>query len=142
MLPDWKQNLTTWIEQNKYKRFSWGVHDCFVFTNTAWRKMTGKGYADEWYDRYYDRNYRPLSPEQMREEFGYSELHEALDDKLNRLPVTSVCYGNLVGTSKRSVKNTTRIALGICLGNTSVFVGGRELQFLPTEDIQFAWSEK
>jgi len=142
MLPDWKQNLTTWIEQNKDRRFSWGVHDCFVFTNTAWRKMTGKGYADEWYDRYYDRNYRPLSPDQMREEFGYQELYEALDEKLKRVPVTSSSYGNLVGTTKRSNLNTTRVALGICLGDTSVFVGTRRLEFLPTDDIEFAWSYK
>ena len=142
MLPDWKQNLLVWIEENKERRFSWGVHDCFVFTNIAWRKMTGRGYADEWYDRYYDRNYRPLSTDQMRKEFGYQEVYQALDCKLKRVDVSSVEYGNLVGTTERSFKNTKRVALGICLGDTSVFVGTRRLEFLPTNDIEFAWGQK
>ena len=104
--------------------------------------MTGKGYADEWYDRYYNERYRPLSREEMQQEFGYNELHEALDDKLSRVPTSQVTYGNLVGTSKLSSNNTTRVALGICLGDSSVFVGTRELQFIPTDEIRFAWGEK
>ena len=104
--------------------------------------MTGCGYADEWYDRYYNKKYRPLSREEMQQEFGYNELHEALDEKLNRMPTPQVSYGNLVGTSKWSQNNSTKVALGICLGDSSVFVGARELQFMPTDQIQFAWGKK
>lgn len=142
MLEDWKYRLQAWIDQTRYMRFSWGVHDCFIFTNTAWRKMTGFGYADDWYDRYYNKDYRPLTRKEMQLEFGYSELYEALDQKLERVPVTKKEYGNLVGTSKWSERNTTGVALGICLGNSSVFVGARELQFIPSNEVQFAWGKK
>lgn len=142
MLSGWRQNLSGWIDEARHKRFAWGVHDCFIFTNTAWRKMTGKGYADEWYDRYYDRRYRPLGADAMRREFGYDALDKALDQKLQRIPVSSVAHGNLVGCVRYAAQNTTNVALGICLGEQSAFCGKHGLRFVDNDEIQFAWSEK
>jgi hypothetical protein len=142
MLPNWQKNLSDWIDEAKHKRFAWGVHDCFIFTNTAWRRMTGKGYADEWYDRYYNNRYRPLDAASMRKEFGYNTLSEALNEKLQCLPESSVVHGNLVGCVRHAAQNTTNVALGICLGEKSAFCGKYGLEFIGNDEIQYAWGMK
>ena len=79
-----QDRLNAYIAEVKDRPFSWGFHDCFTFTNTAWRILYGEGYADDWVGRYMI-NGRPMRSREMIREFGFYSLEAALDVRLERL---------------------------------------------------------
>tara|TARA_R110000803_G_scaffold72752_2_gene136455 strand:- start:1178 stop:1561 length:384 start_codon:yes stop_codon:yes gene_type:complete len=65
--------------------FKWGRHDCFLFTNTAFKKMYGEGWADDWAHRYLGGNRLPFKRSILQSEYGFETFEEAVDSKLTEL---------------------------------------------------------
>lgn len=130
------ERLITYIEDCEGRSFEWGSHDCLTFTNDAYKAMYGKGWADDWVGRYMVDG-RPMRRDELRKEFGWNTLNDAIDQRLTR----SGKYpprGALV-TTKHSQRWVTGVALGICIGDRAVFLGKQGMLYLPLEMIESAW---
>lgn len=125
------------IESNRRTPFKWGVHDCFTFTNEAWRRLNGRGWADDWAGEYVE-NGKPLLPSHLRRKFGAETFRQVVETRLNPVSGSAPPRGALI-SSVRSHRWAAGVALGICLGQSGVFVGVSGLVFHPIEYIDGAW---
>jgi hypothetical protein len=133
-----QDRLNEYIKEVQDRPFCWGFHDCFTFSNTGFRILYGKGYADDWVGRYMFDG-RPMRRREMINEFGFSSLERALDARLLRLKKPErFC---LVTTDKAQ-RWVTGAALGICIGTRSLFLGKNNIFRLSEIDIKDAWSVK
>lgn len=132
------ESLTAYLKEVSDKPFRWGQHDCLIFTNTAWQRMHGAGWADDWLGRYM-KDDRPRSRAQLRAEYGWRNLRDAVDARLRRIehfPPT----GSLVTTAHTPHGSFyLGVAFGIAVGARAAFVGIEGLVYLPLEYVQNAW---
>ena len=136
MTPD-LQALNDYIRQVRFKPFKWFERDCFIFTNEAFRKMYGRGYADDWAERYV-KSGRYLRKKELIAEFGYSNIHDALSDKL--IPISSFPPKGALVTTKGNNNWIISEALGIAFGSSALFLGKDRLESLPIEKITKAYT--
>lgn len=127
--------LNAYLENVSGLPFEWGTHDCFTFTNGAFRAMHGVGYADDWMGRYMNGS-MPHGKRSMMREFRYSTVDAALTHRMSK--VEQPVFGSLV-TTKKNQRWVTGVALGICLGSRSVFLSKEGLIRLNVEDVESAW---
>lgn len=131
------QGLNEYLASQYGKSFQLGVHDCFTFTNAAWRATRGSGYADDFIGKYVGLGRKGFA-RLMISTWGTPDIIKAFDMNLNRIKGFPP-RGSLVAMrSNRPV--VTGHALGICCGVTSVFLGDLNMVHLPTEDIEGAWT--
>jgi hypothetical protein len=130
-----KDRLNIYLENVSDIPFEWGVHDCFTFTNNAFRAMYGRGYADDWMGLYM-QNGTPLRRDELRKVFRASTIDAGLSKKLVKSDTAP--HGCLV-TTKKYHRWWTGVALGISLGSRCVFLGKEGLVKLDVEDIESAW---
>lgn len=113
-----KDRLNIYLENVADTPFEWGVHDCFTFTNNAFRAMYGRGYADDWMGLYMQDG-TPLRRDELRKVFRASTIDAGLSKKLVKSDTAP--HGCLVTTSKHH-RWWTGVALGISLGSRCVFL--------------------
>lgn len=129
--------LNAYLRAQRDKVFSLGRHDCFTFTNGAFRELYGDGYADDWIGKYADLKPKAFYAA-MRDQFGTEDLTEALDKRLSRHgDVTK--KGSIV-ISDCAKRYYTGFALGISVGTKAAFVSDRGLVYLPVSKVKGAWS--
>lgn len=121
----------------KDEPFVWGKHDCFTFTNDAFRAFHGFGYADEWIGRYMKDDVTPLRRRELIAEYGHSSIDAALDQILIRTPQRAQ-MGALV-TTKKHHRWITGVALGISLGSRCIFLSKSGILKINVEDTDKAW---
>lgn len=131
-----ERSLTDYIKGCEAKSFVWGSHDCLTFTNGAYRAMYGSGWADDWLGRYMIDG-RPMRRDELRKEFGWSTIEDAIDAKLSRAGKYPP-RGALV-TTKHAQRWVTGVALGICVGHRGVFLSKEGVIYLPLDLIDNAW---
>lgn len=127
--------LNAYIKDAAHKSFAWGVHDCLTFTNGAYRAMYGVGWADDWLGRYM-LDGRPMRRDELRKEFGWSTLEDAIDDRMQRVQFPP--RGALV-TTKHAQRWVTGVAMGISIGTRGVFLLRQGVIYLPLNLIDNAW---
>ena len=115
--------------------FGWGVHDCFTFTNGAWKAMYGQGWADDWLGKYMTEG-KPMRRDELRKTFRFGGIDAALRSRLT--PYDRPVLGSLVTTSK-SQRWMIGVAMGISLGSRCVFLSKDGLIKLNAEDVQSSW---
>jgi hypothetical protein len=115
--------------------FEWGVHDCFTFTNGAWKAMYGQGWADDWVGRYMIEG-KPMRRGELRKTFRFGGIDAALRSRLT--PYDRPVLGSLVTTNK-SQRWMIGVAMGISLGSRCVFLSKDGLIKLNAEDVQSSW---
>ena len=128
--------LIDYVKAQRGKPFALGEHDCFTFTNGAWRTMHGHGYADKFIGRYAGLGKKAFA-KLMRECFNTSDLIKALDAGLHRVE-TFPPKGALVAT-KNARPYFTGYALGLAMGVNAVFLGDDDMIYLPISEIEGAW---
>lgn len=129
--------LNAYILEVRDTPFMWHVFDCFMFTNTAYQRMFGVGYADSWIGKYIDSSGLYMKREALRETFKAQSLEEAIDRKLKR--INHVPPRGALVTTEHARRWVISEALGIGVGSSAVFVGKSGLIQLPIEDISNAW---
>lgn len=134
------KELHDFLKANYDREFKWGEWDCLIFTNEAWKVMYGFGWADDWLGRYYkkkEHNLQTLTPNQLREEYGFRSLSEGVGSKLvkiNTFPPT----GALV--AKRQVSNfSAGYGFGIAVGTKAAFLSHKGVVFYPIETAKLKW---
>jgi len=131
-----REHLNAYLRAMRGKPFSWGQHDCLTFTNDAFRAMYGKGWADDWLDRYMVDG-RPMRRDELVKEFRHSDFNKAVDSRLERASGIPP-LGALV-TTKKARKWVTGVAMGICTGSRGAFLDKVGVIYLPLDDIDEAW---
>ena len=115
--------------------FEWGVHDCFTFTNGAWKAMYGQGWAEDWLGKYMIEG-KPMRGYELRKTFRFGGIDAALRSRLT--PYDRPVLGSLV-TTERSQRWMIGVAMGISLGSRCVFLSKDGLIKLNAEDVQSSW---
>lgn len=133
--PDLKA-LNNYIREIRNTPFQWHTNDCFMFTNNAYRKMYGSGWADDWAGKYIN-NGMYMKRDELRNTFEVQTLEEGIDQKLTRIDYVPP-KGALV-TSDQVRRWVIGQAMGISLGSMAVFLGKTGIVSLPTEQITNAW---
>ena len=129
--------LNAYLAEVRDTPFQWHHFDCFMFTNTAYQRMYGAGWADDWIGKYIAPSGRYMKREELRDAFGAKTLSEAIGTRLKRTNCVPP-RGALV-TTKHARRWVISEALGIGIGSSAVFVGKAGLVQLPIETISNAW---
>lgn len=130
--------LYKYLDKVKNKAFNYHVNDCFMFTNDAWKAMYGHGWADDWDRRYIKSTGLYMKVKELKEEFGFDTIEDAVDSKLTR--VCSVPpRGALVATNKSVETRIIGKAFGICVGNKVAFLSKSGVVYIPVTEITDAW---
>lgn len=132
-----QSSLNEYITSVKDLPFQWGIHDCFIFSNNAFKAYHGFGYADHWSDRYMKDAHTPLRRREMIAEYGHRSIDEALDQILIRTPQRAQ-MGALV-TTKKHHRWITGVALGVSLGSRCIFLAKNGILKINVEDTDKAW---
>ena len=133
-----RESLNQYINSARNKPFEWGKNDCLTFTNDAFRAIYGKGWADDWLDRYME-NTMPIGRKQLEQEFGFKirELSAKISERLNKINYVPP-LGALV-TTKQCQRWIIGFALGISTGSKAVFLSKDGVIHLPMEAVHEAW---
>jgi hypothetical protein len=131
--------LTEYLEEIQDRSFRWGKHDCFTFTNEAWRRMHGEPWAPaEWLTGYLSRAGRPLSRSDLSARFGYASFDDALTSRLTHVPCLPP-RGALVSAYAGEGRWHVGIAFGIAVGLHAAFLGAHGVRYVPIDDIKQGW---
>jgi hypothetical protein len=132
--------LTAYIAEIKDRRFQWGRHDCLTFTNEAWRRMYGHGWADEWVGKYMQGE-KLIGRRELRQElerlYGKFTLEASIDTRWKRA-IGIPPLGALV-TTNCARRWHTGVAMGISTGRRGVFLSDEGVVYMPLTDIKDAW---
>ena len=130
--------LHSFLKEVKDRPFKWGVWDCLIFTNEAFRRMDGEGWADDLLNRYMI-NGAPMTRVQIRREYGYENLDDMLADRLER-SFDVPPRGALV-TSSETFLNAGYLGsgFGISVGSSAAFLSDTGVVYYPIEYIDSAW---
>ena len=130
--------LHSFLKEVKHRPFKWGVWDCLIFTNEAFRRMDGEGWADDLLNRYM-ANGVPMTRVQIRREYGYETIDDMLADRLER-SFDVPPRGALV-TSSETFLNAGYLGsgFGISVGSSAAFLSDTGVVYYPIEYIDSAW---
>lgn len=128
-------SLNQYLREIADKPFRLGRHDCLTFTNEAWRRMYGHGWADDWEGRYL----RARGTKDLQAEYGHETIEAAVSARLMRC-VAIPPRGALV-TAVGAGGWLTGKAFGIAVGSNAAFLSGTGVIYLPISDIETAWVE-
>ncbi|MEI4470917.1 DUF6950 family protein [Frigidibacter sp. MR17.24] len=131
--------LQAYLREVRHTPFRAGEHDCLTFSNAAWLRLHGRGWADDWLGRYLGPRGRLLRADELRKAFGFDAVEPAVDARLCRC--TSVPPRGALVLSPGSVEARWILgaSFGICVGSHAAHPGLHGLVFLPVEDITAAW---
>jgi hypothetical protein len=130
--------LNAFLKEVKDRPFEWGVWDCLIFTNEAFRRMDGEGWGDDLLNRYMS-NGTPMTRLQIRREYGHESLEDMLIDRLQR-SYDVPPRGALV-TSSEAFLNAGYLGsgFGISVGSSAAFLSDTGVVYYPIEYIDSAW---
>jgi hypothetical protein len=118
--------------------FEWGVWDCLIFTNAAFRSMHGKGWADDWVGRYIDAG-RLLTRMELRREYGHQTVEDALCERLLRAYDIPPRGALVVGGPEVIQPGYLGVGFGIAVGTSAAFLSASGVVYSPIESIDSAW---
>lgn len=130
--------LNGFLREVSNRPFEWGIWDCLIFTNTAFRRMHGEGWADDWVGRYIDAG-RLLTRFQLRSEYGYQTIEDALYDRLSRAYDVPPRGALVVGSHEVIQPGYLGVGFGIAVGTSAAFLSASGVIYLPIETIESAW---
>ena len=132
------KELHAFLREFADRPFEWGIWDCLIFTNEAFRRMHGQGWADDLLNRYLDGE-KPMTRVQIRQEYGYESLEDMLKDRLER-SYDVPPRGALV-TSSQTFLNAGYLGsgFGISVGSSAAFLSDTGVVYYPIEYIDSAW---
>lgn len=134
------ERVFEYLEEIKNRRFEWGTHDCFTFTNEAWRRMHGQPWADpDWTGVYLDPYGNPVGLTDLAARFPlYRTIAAAVDARLRRVPGVPP-RGALVASYAGEGRWRLGTAFGISLGLHAAFLGSHGVRYIDIDEISAGW---
>lgn len=130
--------LNEFLREVHSRSFKWGVWDCLLFTNEAWRRMHGEGWAEDWVGRYLVGK-RPMTFPKLLIEFQASSVEDALQSRLTRASNVPPRGALVLGSKNIITASGPGIGFGICVGSSAAFLSGGGVVYYPIEYIDSAW---
>lgn len=129
--PNWPEILAAKIEAARNTPFSWGTHDCCMFSADVVLAMTGTDYAEEFRGKYTTAT----GATKALKKYGLGSIENSLTVKFGE-PVHpfKAGRGDVVLADMPTGK-----ALGICLGEKAAFAGKDGMVLLPMNLWLCAW---
>lgn len=134
-LDGWDARLWAVVEAARDRPFAWGVHDCATWVADVRCALTGQDAAAAWRGSYSTARgaWRALRRR------GHEGLEEAVCAVLGSCLASPLAAqrGDIVAAG--AAGNAHPLALGVCMGVQSAFLGKRGLVWLPSEENIMAW---
>lgn len=130
--------LNAFLREVASRPFRWGVWDCMIFTNDAFKRMYGEGWADGLLNRYMN-GVRPMTWPQIQQEYGFDKVEEILRDRLEK-SYDVPPRGALVTSSDKFLDaGSLGFGFGISVGSSAAFLSDTGVVYYPIEYIDSAW---
>jgi hypothetical protein len=100
--------------------------------------MYGKGWGDDLAGRYMDAG-RPLTRFQLRREYGYQNVEDALSERLSQAYSVPPRGALVVGSSGVIQTRYMGVGFGISVGSNAAFLSEAGVVYYPIEYIDSAW---
>ena len=139
MLPNWENRLAEYVAKASGDAFTLGKHDCLTFVEGATVAMRGFGFAGDWLNRYMLVSGEPMVARQLAERFGFDTMVQAMDSKLKRETLRPPPRGSIVGIEKFAERSMTRLALGMSVGESLVFLRPEGVVKVSPRHAEYAW---
>ena len=130
--------LNAFLREVSDRPFDWGVWDCLIFTNEAFRRMHGFGWADDWIGRYIAHG-GLLTRQQLRMEYGHQTIEDALCERLSQAYNVPPRGALVVGGPETVEAGYLGVGFGIAVGTSAAFLSRRGVIYCPIETIDSAW---
>lgn len=125
--------LNAYLREIADKPFRFGRHDCFTFTNEAWRRMYGAGWADDWAGRYL----RVKNETELMADDVHNSVVDAVSARLTRCVGIPPRCALVMGEGSGGW--VTGQAFGLAVGANAAFLSDSGVIYLPITDINIAW---
>lgn len=115
---NWQEYLNKAVEAAAVRPFSWGEHDCCIFSASCVEAMTGIDHMSNFHGLYNDEE----SAKNALKTIGAKTLYRTLQKIFGKSIHPALAHrGDVVYRRDSGIP-----AVGICLGDLSVFVGVNE----------------
>lgn len=112
--------------------FRMGKRDCLLFVRSVAKAVHGVDFGDQWVDQYAGK-----SADVLRTEFGYDTFREAVSDHYREVSRSECRRGMIVACD--DVDGPFDIGLGVCVGQSAIFVGARGLETRSMSEVVCGW---
>ena len=137
---DWDIRLMEYVDQCRDKPFDWANFDCLTFVNECSKKMTGKGFADDWLDQDYECATSAVRVYKSKlKSANEKDIVAGIDDRLVRSTGLYPRRGDVVGRQDAKVKGIG-LALGIAVSDLVAFIGSDGIEFDQPRDGDIFWA--
>jgi len=130
--------LNEFLREVADRPFEWGVWDCLTFTNEAFRRMHGAGWADDWVGRYIAPD-GLLTRSQLRMEYGHQNIEDALAERLTRSYGVPPRGALVVGGKDVVEAGYLGVGFGISVGTRAAFLSRGGVVYSDIEMIESGW---
>jgi hypothetical protein len=135
---DWDLRLAAYLDEVRLEPFQWGFHDCITFANNACHAQRGSGFADGDLGGYESENGALLKYYRWMQERGYSDIVDAIDDRLNRIYTKYPPRGTIVGMPQDN-NNVLPFSFGVSVNQYCAFAGDQGLILFKPKDGFLYW---
>jgi hypothetical protein len=139
MLNNWDLRLAELIEVVRLKPFSWGENDCLTFANKACFAQRGFGFADKELNGYKSATGALLKCQKWFRDNGYSDMVEAIDNRLTRIDTKYPPRGSIVAAPSNT-DNVIPFSFGVSVNQYCAFVSYEGLVFIKPKSGFLYWS--
>ena len=127
---NWEEKLQQYIDKYRQEPLEFGKHDCCTFTIEWEKELTGKSTFPE-----FDRTFKSLEQgKELLNKLGFRNWVTIVNKRLKKISPLQARRGDVV-----SLKFQGSYCMGICLGKVCAFVGFNKMEFIPKEEIKYAW---
>lgn len=133
-----ERSLNAFLREVADRPFEWGVWDCLIFTNEAFKRMHGVGWADDWMGRYIAPD-GLLTRSQLRREYGHQNLEHALESRLTRSYGVPPRGALVVGGKDVVEAGYLGVGFGISVGTRAAFLSRGGVVYSGIEMIDSGW---
>ncbi len=127
---NWPAILNEYVQKAAGSKFTWGEVDCCLFAADFVNDITGVDHAKRFRGKYKT----PKGAAGALKRIGKGAVAETVSSMLSKIPVLMAQRGDVV-----AYKSDVGDALGICLGEHSLFLGPEGSVFVKTADCFAAW---
>jgi hypothetical protein len=129
---NWNIKLSDYIKSVQNEPFTWGKFDCCLFAANCVEVMTGKDFTENLRYRYNSK----ITACRVLLDKNYLNIFDMVIKKIGEPKNPLFANRGDVVYYKKDEKES----LGICLGDKCVFVGENQLEYIPLQQVECAWS--
>ena len=135
---DWDLRLAAYLDEVRLEPFQWGFHDCITFANNACHVQRNSGFADGDLGGYDSKKGASLKYYRWTQQREYSDIVNAIDDRLNRIYTKFPPRGAIVAMPMED-SDIFKYSFGVSVNQYCAFVGAEGLVFFKPRSDFLCW---